>query len=37
MPGKFLGIVGQNPSDSKPNRLHVDILRVSFIKLEYIP
>ena len=26
MPGKFLGIVGQDPSDSKPTRLHVDIV-----------
>ena len=25
MPGEFLGIVGQDPSDSKSNRLHVDI------------
>ena len=25
VPGKFLGIVGQDPSDSKPSRLHVDI------------
>ena len=25
VPGKFLGIVGQDPSDSKSNRLHVDI------------
>ena len=25
VPGKFLGIVGQDPSDSKSNRLHIDI------------
>ena len=28
--GKFLGIVGQDPSDSKSSRLHVDIFRVFF-------
>ena len=27
VPGKVLGIVGQDPCDSKPNRLHVDIFR----------
>ena len=27
VPGKFLAIVGQDPSDSKSNRLHVDIFR----------
>ena len=26
LPGKFLGIVGQEPSDFKSNMLHVDIL-----------
>ena len=26
VPGKFLGILGQDPSDSKSNRLHVDII-----------
>ena len=26
VPGKFLGIVGQDPSDSKFNRLHVKIV-----------
>ena len=25
VPNKFLGIVSQDPSDSKSNRLHVDI------------
>ena len=25
VPGKFLGIVGQDHSDSKSNQLHVDI------------
>ena len=33
---KFLGIVGQNPSDSKSNRLHVDIFRFCFIHSRYI-
>ena len=37
MPGKLLGIVGQDPSDSKSNQLHVDILRFCFIHLRYIP
>ena len=27
MPGKFLGIVGQDPRDSKSNWLHVNIFR----------
>ena len=27
MPTKFLGIVSQDPSDSNPNRLHVDIFQ----------
>jgi hypothetical protein len=35
VPGKFLGIVGQDPSDSKSNRLHVDIFHFSFIELWY--
>jgi hypothetical protein len=26
VPGKFSGIVGQDPSDSKSNQLHVDII-----------
>ena len=30
VPGKFLGIVGQHPSDSKSNQLHVDIFRFCF-------
>jgi hypothetical protein len=35
MPGKFLGIVvGQDPSDSKSNRLHVDIFRLCFRSLK---
>ena len=37
MPRKLLGIVSQDPSDSKSNRLHVDILRFCFIHLRYIP
>ena len=31
--GRFLGIIGWDPSVRKSNRLHVDILRFSFIKL----
>ena len=34
VPRKFLGIVGQDPSDSKPNRLHVDIFRFCFHSYE---
>ena len=35
--GRFLGIIiGWDPSVCKSNRLHVDILRFSFIKLGYI-
>ena len=30
-------IVGQDPSDSKTNQLHVDIFRFCFIHLRYIP
>ena len=37
VPGKFLGIVGQDLSGSKSNRLHVDIIfRFWFIHLKYI-
>jgi hypothetical protein len=39
MHGKFLGIVGQDPSDSLSNQLHVDNLTSSsfaFIHLRYI-
>ena len=36
VPGKFLGIVGQDPNDSKFNWLHVDIFRFWFIHLQYI-
>jgi hypothetical protein len=32
--GKFLGIVDQDPSDSKSNRLHVDIFRFCFHSFE---
>ena len=36
--GRFLCIItGWDPSDCKSNRLHVDILRFSFIKMGYIP
>ena len=34
--GRFLGITGWDPSVCKFNMLHVDILRVSFIKFGYI-
>ena len=34
--GGFLGIIGWDPSVCKSNRLHIDILRFSFIKLGYI-
>jgi hypothetical protein len=34
VPGKFLGIVGQDPSDSKSSWLHVDILRFCFYSFE---
>jgi hypothetical protein len=34
VPGKFLGIVGQDPSDSKSIRLHVDIFRFCFHSFE---
>ena len=33
---KFSGIVDQDPSNSKSNRLHVDIFRFCFIHLRYI-
>ena len=35
--GRFLGIIGWDPSVCKSNRLHVDILRFSYINLRYIP
>ena len=34
MPGKFLGIVGQDPCDSKSSQLHVDIIRFFFHSFE---
>ncbi len=34
--GRFLGIIGWDPSVCKSNRLHVHILRFSFIRLGYI-
>ena len=34
--GRFLGITGWDPSVCKSNRLHVDILWCSFIKLVYM-
>ena len=36
VPRKFLGIVGQDPSDSKSSRIHVDIIWFCFIHLRYI-
>ena len=33
---RFLGITGGDPCFCKSNRLHVDIIRFSFIKLGYI-
>ena len=34
VPGKYLGKVGQNPSDSKSNRLHVDVFWFCFHSFE---
>ena len=34
VPGKFLGIVGQDPSDSKSNWLHVHIFPVLLYSFE---
>ena len=34
--GRFLRMVGQNPSDSKSNWLHVDIFWFFYIQLRYI-
>ena len=36
-PGRILGIIGQNHSVSKSNRLHVVIFRVFFINLRCVP
>ena len=36
VPGKFLGIVNEDPSDYKANRLHVHIFRLFFIHSMYI-
>jgi hypothetical protein len=33
---KFLGIVGEDPSDSKSNWLHADIFRFCSVHLRYI-
>ena len=35
-PRRFLGIIGQNPSVSKSNWLHVVIFQFFFIDLRYI-
>ena len=34
--GRFLGIIGWDPSVCKANRLHVDILQCSFVDWEDI-
>jgi hypothetical protein len=34
--GRFLGIIGWDPSVCKSNRLHTDIIRFSLIKLGYL-
>ena len=36
-PERFLGIISQNPSVSKANRLHVDIFQSVFTSLRYVP
>ena len=36
VPGKFFGIVGEDPSDSKSNPLHVDIFRFCFHSFEVL-
>ena len=35
--GRFLGIIGGDPSVCKSNRLHVDILQFSFIRVGHFP
>ena len=34
VPGKFLGIISQDPSDSKSSQLHVDIFLFCFTQFE---
>jgi hypothetical protein len=34
VPGKFLGIFGQDHSDSKSNRLHVHVFQFCFYSFE---
>ena len=34
---KFLSMVDQDPSDSQPNQLHVQIFQFYYISLRYIP
>ena len=34
VPGKFLGIVGQDPSDPKSNQLHADIFPILLYSFE---
>ena len=36
-PGRFLGIIGQDPSASKFNQLHAGILKFSSMSLEFNP
>ena len=36
VPGKFFGIVGQDPSVSRSSRLRVDIFQFCFVHLMYI-
>ena len=36
VPGKFLGILGQDPSVSKSNQLHVDIFHFYFIHSRHV-
>ena len=36
VPGKFLGIVGQDPSDSKSNHLRVDIFPILLYSFEVL-
>ena len=35
-PGRFFGIIGQNPSVSKSDQLHVVIFRLFFMNLRHI-
>ena len=35
-PGRILGLIGQDPSVSKPKKLHVDVYRFFMVKLRNI-